>query len=318
MNPQNRADQVFESWLVDGPTRMPEHLVDSIVTQLEQTHQRKHSWLPGREQMNRMMVAVGGVAALALLAVVGLNFFGHGSGVGVQPTPTATPVATLSPTATPVPTLSPTATPAPSLLKAGVVNAGRYFTDVGGYRYTFTAPGDDWLDGIDGVNDLLTKGNNNGTSNFAAMWLWGPSDPTQVVWTQPCQWSGTGVTPGPTVNDLATAIAGLQGFETTQPTSVTVSGYAGEELQLTVPSGTILVAGQAQGCYQGQYVSWDGRYYQTAGETDDVRILDLNGARTLVITVQFPGTDAQTLTEQSQMFDALEIAPAPASPSPTP
>lgn len=296
MNPHNRADQAFESWLVDGPTRMPEHLVDSIVTQLEETHQRKHLWLPGREQMNRMMIAIGGVAAVALLAVVGFYFVGHGAGIGGQATPS----------------------PAPTLLQAGAVTPGRYFTDIEGYRYTFPVPGDGWQAATDGVNNLLTKGDITGTSNFAAMWLWGPSDPAQVVWTQPCQWSGTGVTPGPTVNDLATALDGLQGFQTTPVTNVSVAGYSGEELQLTVPAGTILVGGQAQGCYQGQYVSWDGRYYQTAGETDDVRILDLNGARTLIITVQFPGTDAQTLTEQTQMFDSLEISAAPASPSPTP
>ena len=195
---------------------------------------------------------------------------------------------------------------------------GRYFTDVGGYRYTFTVQGDGWQDGTDGVDNLLTKGDVTGTSNFVALWLWGQSDSSQVVWTQPCQWAGTGVTPGPTVNDLATAIAGLQGFETTQPTNVTVAGYSGEELQLTVPAGTSLVGGQAQGCAQGEYRSWDGRYYQTAGQKDDVRILDLGGARTLIMTSQFPGTDAQYLTEQSQMFDSLEIAPAPATPSPTP
>ena len=60
MNPHNRADQAFESWLVDGPTRMPEHLVDSIVTQLEEDTSAEARWLPGREQMNRMMVAVAG------------------------------------------------------------------------------------------------------------------------------------------------------------------------------------------------------------------------------------------------------------------
>ena len=311
MNPHNRADQVFESWLADGPTRMPEHLVDSIVSQLEQTHQRKHVWLPGREQMNRMMVAVGGVAAVALLAVVGLNLFGHGSGVGIQPTPTATPLATSSPTATPVPTSPPTA------LVGGTVATGRHFIDVQGYRYTFDVVGNDWQASIGSPDILVTKGAIDGSS-FAAMWLWGQSDPSQVVWTQACQWSGTGVTPGPAVSDLATAISGLQGFETTQPTNVTVSGYTGEEVQLTVPAGLTFAAGSAQGCPQGQYRSWDGRYYQTAGQKDDVRILDLGGVRTLIITSQFPGTDAQTLAEQSQMFDSLEIAPAPANPSPTP
>ncbi len=303
MNPQERADQAFESWLVDGPTRMPEHLVDSIVTQLEQTHQRKHLWLPGREQMNRMMVAVGGVAAIALLAVAGLYFVGRGGGIGGQATPAATPTLAPAPTVTPAPIPTPTPTPA-RLTAGGTLQPGRYFVDNQGYRYTFSISGNGWSAYVSGTDVIIQKGNEQG-SDFANLWLWGPTT-GQMVWGTACAWTGTSFTPGPSVDELASAIAGLTGFQTTQPTAVTVSGYSGKELKLTVPAGVSFGS-----CPQGEYRSWDGRYYQQTNQTDDVRVLDFDGTRTLIFTTRFAGTPATTLTEQATMFDSLEIAPVP-------
>jgi hypothetical protein len=291
MKPETRADQAFESWLADGPTRMPEHLVDSIVTQLEQTHQRKHLWLPGREQMNRMMIAVGGVAAVALLAVVGLYFVGRGSGIGSAPTPSPTPTA---------------------LPTSGAVVPGMYFADSFGYRYTFTISGQGWSSSSSAGNIIVVKGNESGT-DFAAMWLGWTTDPTQIVWGTACQWTGTGFTPGPSVDELANAIAGLSGFRSTQPTPVTVSGYSGKELKLTVPSNADLSSCAGETGVASEYRSWDGRYYQAAGQTDDLRILDLDGNRTLGFTSRFAGTPSVTLTEQADMFASLEIAPVPAA-----
>jgi hypothetical protein len=297
MNPQSRADQEFESWLVDGPTRMPGHLVDSIVTQLEQTHQRRHMWLPGREQMNRTMVAVGGVAAIALLAVAGLYFVGNRPGTGVAPSPT------------PVPTALPA---------SGTVVPGRYFADSFGSRYTFTISGNGWSADYNPGNIIATKGSEGGT-DFAAMWLGWWTDGTQIVWRTACQWTGTGYTPGPSVDDLASAIAGLSGFQSTQPTPVTVSGYSGKELKLTVPSNADLSSCDGETGVPSEYRSWDGRYYQAPGQTDDLRVLDLNGTRTLAFTSRFAGTSSATLTEQADMFASLEIAPVPGTaPTTTP
>ena len=288
MTPQNRADQAFESWLVDGPERMPEHLVDSIVTQLEQTHQRKHMWLPGREQMNRMMVAVGGVAAVALLAVVGLYFVGHGSGVGNGPTPSPTP--------------------APTALQAGDLMPGRYFTDSQGYRYTFTIPVTGWVALDPSTLHFGSLTNNPPDEGYFAVWGELPT-----LFSNACQWAGTTITPGPTVDDLANAIEGLSGFQSSTPTGVTVSGYQGKRLQVTVPSDVNFAS-----CENAQYHLWDGRWYQGVGQVDDIRILDLNGDRQHFFTSYLPATSQQTKSQLDQVAQSVEIAPAPATPSPTP
>ena len=285
MSRQFDVDRNLETWLTDGPTRMPEHMVSSIVTQLEETHQRKHLWLPGREQMNRMMVAVAGTAAIGLLAVVGLYFVGHGRGIGNQATPTDTP--------------SPTA------LGYGTVAPGRHFIDVQGYRYTFDVVGLGWRSEIRNPDVLVSKGS-VGFADLAEFDMAGTIDFTHMVWIQPCQWTGSSVTPGPGVDDLATALAGLHGFTATQPTDMTVGGYSGKRLQLTVPGDVVVTA-----CTLGEYRSWDGRNYQAPGQTDDVQILDIDGTRTMIYTTSIPGVAPETLVEMSHMFDSLEIAPTP-------
>ncbi len=41
--------------------------------------------------------------------------------------------------------------------------------------------------------------------------------------------------PGPTVDDLASALAALDGFESSPPADVAIRGYQGKRLRLTVP-----------------------------------------------------------------------------------
>jgi hypothetical protein len=82
------ADRVLEDWLAEGPSRLPDRVIDGIVRQLDEHQQRKHVWLPGRDRMNRLYLTVGGAAATVLLAAVGVAFFFAG---GMAPVPGVTP-----------------------------------------------------------------------------------------------------------------------------------------------------------------------------------------------------------------------------------
>jgi hypothetical protein len=100
------VDRALEEWLAEGPSQLPDRAIDRIVRQLDQTNQRKPSWLPGREPMNRMILAIGGVAAAIALTLVAFGmYFGLNTGapgVGGAPSPTPTVQPTVAPT--PVPT----------------------------------------------------------------------------------------------------------------------------------------------------------------------------------------------------------------------
>jgi hypothetical protein len=98
MNRDLNVDRALERWLAEGPSQLPDHVIDGIVRQLEETHQRRSTWLPRRDTMTRMLLSVGGVAAAVLIAVVGFAYFSGGAGpnIGGAPTPSPSPAPTFT------------------------------------------------------------------------------------------------------------------------------------------------------------------------------------------------------------------------------
>jgi hypothetical protein len=284
-------DRLLEGWFAEGPTELPDRVVDSILNQLDENEQRRPFWLLRRNRMSRMILAVGGIAAVVIAVVAGGWYIGRNTtGPGTVATPT----------------------PVLALPRTGVVAPGRYYLDIQGYRHTFNVVGQGWEAAVNYPDAILTKGD-IATSDFALLHFWGQLGTYQSVWTQPCQWTRTDITPGPAVADLATALSGLTGFTTTSPTDVMVGGHPGKELKLTIPQEIDFTS-----CDQGEYRSWDGRFYQEPGQTDDVRIFDVDGVRELLFTSYVAGTPSQSVDEMNQMVDSLEIAPWRAVPTTTP
>ncbi len=83
MTGQLNVDRVLEDWLAEGPDRLPDRVVQSTVAQLDDIKQRKSSWLPGSNLMNRIILT--GVAAAIVIAAVALTSFFRGPDVGVAP-----------------------------------------------------------------------------------------------------------------------------------------------------------------------------------------------------------------------------------------
>lgn len=193
-------------------------------------------------------------------------------------------------------TTSPPQTTTVLSVADGALPPGRYSTDVQGYRYTFTVSGSGWTSGGDAV---LQGDHDNDPPDFGGLFMWA-DDPG--LFTEPCQWQGTYVKPGSTAADLATALADLDGFEASEPTNVTVGGHQGKRLQLTVPADVNFAS-----CQDGQYRSFDGRWYQVPGQVDDIRVVDLDGSRRLIRTTYDPGTSAAVRTELEQLIDTMEI-----------
>ena len=92
MNKQFDFDQLLDSWLADGPSELPDQAVSRIVQSIDD-NERRLSWLPRRETMNRLVVAAGSVAAIVLVAVIGFGIVSGGgtSGPGAAPSPTPSP-----------------------------------------------------------------------------------------------------------------------------------------------------------------------------------------------------------------------------------
>ncbi|MGI8928299.1 MAG: hypothetical protein ACR2H0_02365 [Candidatus Limnocylindrales bacterium] len=111
MTTVDRFGSLLTDWLEDQPTRAPDQLLETVITDLHRTPQRAR-WqvafrripMLGSNQM-RLYLAVG---AVGLAAVIGFGLWAGRPDVSPGATPSP------SPTALPSPTLAPTASPSPA------------------------------------------------------------------------------------------------------------------------------------------------------------------------------------------------------------
>ena len=123
---------------------------------------------------------------------------------------------------------------------------------------------------------------------------------------------------GPSVDDLATALTQLEPFEVTAPpTDVTVAGYSGTHLELTVPDMELVPGGEDLfvGC-EDRLHSWiapvnGGPFggYSGPGQTEEFFILDVNGERLVLVKFDSPGSSPEDIAERDAMFDSIQIEP---------
>jgi hypothetical protein len=114
--------------------------------------------------------------------------------------------------------------------------------------------------------------------------------------------------PGPTVHDLAMALAAQPLRSGTEPAPIEVDGYAGEMVTIEVPVDADLTA-----CDDEEYGSWSSeehgaRGHQTAGERDEIMIVDVDGVRLTIDASTFPNSSKEDLAELRSVIDSIELA----------
>jgi len=125
---------------------------------------------------------------------------------------------------------------------------------------------------------------------------------------------------GPSVDDLATAMADLAPFRVTStPSDVNVDGYSGKHLAWIVPN--LPVEGpenelQFSGCVDGNLMSWDSNGhndpfygYTGPGYREEFWILDVQGTRLVIEAGRSAGSPSQNLAEQRAILDSIRIEP---------
>jgi hypothetical protein len=127
------------------------------------------------------------------------------------------------------------------------------------------------------------------------------------VYGHPCPSRGTLFQPGPSVNDLASALVDVPLRHATQPTDVTVDGYIGKSLEWSVPAD-IDFADCDPESDEDYFDSWTdtdggGRYQQGPGQVDRLWILDIDGARLVIDAFWMPSA---TSDEREQLLDVVE------------
>jgi hypothetical protein len=129
---------------------------------------------------------------------------------------------------------------------------------------------------------------------------------------------------GPSVNDLATALANLAPFRVTSPPKdVTINGYSGKHLELTVPDLPVEGEGDDRRftkCLGGNLKSWvaaidaaeegDAFYgYTGPGFREEFWILDVEGTRLMIVAGRSPGLPPEDLAEMRAILDSIRIEP---------
>ena len=115
---------------------------------------------------------------------------------------------------------------------------------------------------------------------------------------------------GPTVDDLATALAELPPFIVSSPAGdVTVDGYSGKRLELTVPEMDFA------DCVDDELISWDAPVlsYPFHGYLphliEEFSIVDVEGSRLVIVPNWTPDSSPEDIAELHAVLDSIQIEP---------
>lgn len=140
MTQRRDIDRLLDHWFSDGPTEVPDRVIEVVADRIERQSQRPAWRLQWKEfQLNTYLKPLAAVAAVVAVAVIGFTLISGPSRNGVGgPGPTAS----TSPTSRPSPTVapSPSATPGPSNAAVGNLAAGPGESRSFDYPFTYTIP----------------------------------------------------------------------------------------------------------------------------------------------------------------------------------
>ena len=262
-------------------------------------------------------VASGAITVVVAFAAVILAACG-GSVPGATgvPTPAETRVPSSAPT--PAATATPPVRNVWDLQPLGPLPPGAYFVDPDGNTFTklrvrYDVRADGWSQWT-------------GAAKFSAVGHVGVSITAVVNLVRDgCvehAWAAPPI--GPSVDDLVAGLTTLRPFEVTSaPSDVTVYGFRGKHLELTVPALPVERGGEGLrfvDCIDGRLKSWvawfdadepgDAFYgYTGPGYTEEMWILDVEGTRLMIAAERSPGSPPLDLAELDAILDSIQIEP---------
>lgn len=284
MSSERGVTRIVRSWLEEGPSFLPDRVIDAVEAELPVTPQRRAGWLARRFPiMNSSVLRLGiAAAAVVLVAFIGMRLLG-------SPSNTGGPAASASPSPTPEPLASATAEPTLGWL-SGAIEPGRHEVLVEGHSFSFAVEQPGWS-----------------TAAFPAMIIKGP--PTEQRWiaffnpfdqvsTDPC--TATAQTVGPTIDDFANAMTSIPGTDAEGPTDTTVGGLPAKLVVLTIHDD-IDCSPQSFWLY-GENSAYPNRLDSVMSAW----IVEVNGTR-YVFQSHHADTDAGAEQEIHQIIDSLEF-----------
>jgi hypothetical protein len=317
MNQHSDIDRILQTWMADGPTAIPDRVIDVVAVRIGVQHQRRTWPFQRRTNVTTPIKLVASLAAALVVAVVGYNLLPRQPDTGAS-TPRPSPSATATATA---PAATAPAASAPIPLSEGLLKAGRYR-----FQPLTTIPS------VSIVADIPS-----GWSGVPPWALIGPTTeepPSGLaigilaadgLFSDPCNWDvdGTGaitqpgdVVVGPTVDDLVAALRANAAYTSIDPPiPVTFGEVKGQELEIQLPAtdDNFLTCDKEQGDPNGRYFVFSGAdaglYAQGSNNRWRLFIVDAGGHRLIITILSYAGTPPTDLDAAQAIIESLEITP---------
>jgi hypothetical protein len=304
MNRTPDVELVLRDYFADDGLTAPDYILDVVEGRISR-QPRRGSWrLTWRLQsMSNTFKLAAGLVAVVLVAIVGYNLLPRQPGAGGQ----ATPIP--SRTAAPIPS-------APPLLTDGILAAGTYRLQPFSATMAIdaTVPDGGWIGGppsaIGGP-----RGESNGPNGVAVSFL-----TAQTIPSDPCHWDqdGSGSAPdegdvevGPTVDELAEALAASSAYESTTPVDATLGGFSGKRLDLQLspdPAGCDTFEGEEDKYFV--FGGLEGSYFAQGGANRwQITIVDVDGTRLIGVLLSYAETSSEDLSAAQEILDSVVITP---------
>jgi hypothetical protein len=283
-------DRSITTWLIaEAPERAPQRLVETSRERIRTTRQRR-AWGPAwRFPIMNVYAKLGiGVAALAIVAVVGLNLLNNSNG---QPVGGAVASPSVAPSSPPSTSPSPTT----RALSPGALDAERYRATHNGVSFSFVPPSARWRSAGASIETGINTGSAPEGPDFA--WINFPGIGT--VATDPCAGDGAPVG-GSSVDDLAAALRTIPGTTTEEPVDVTIGGLPGRLVTLTIDPDPP--------CPMEEFRLFGGRslYPNTVNSIIRIWITEVDGTR-WAIYADHSNLNQQNGLEIQQIIDSIQF-----------
>jgi hypothetical protein len=225
------TDQFLTAWFEDGPTRMPDRVLDVVAHRIGRERQRRQWRLPRRLFMNPYAKLAAAAAALVLVALVGYQLLPH-SGIGGPAAPTPAPTVAPTPSAAAIATIAPSATPFPCQddlpTCAGEFAAGTHTSALFRPAFTFSTPSG-WLNSLD--QSQLYEIDSAG-SDYLLLWS-GVAISQHTASCEPLVAKGL----GNRVQDWIDFVTTHPGITASKPVPVTMGAARGQAVDLSIKTG---------------------------------------------------------------------------------
>jgi hypothetical protein len=284
-------ERLLSHWLGDGPTEVPDRVIDVVADRIGRQSQRPAWRFPRRElHMTTYPRIAAGLAAVAIVAIGGIYLFGQPSGSGI-----GGPAATASPSPSPVST--PTASS--TLLSSFTFKP----------RVTVEAPAGWTVDGDDSRTFGLKPPEASGPGAGSILLMSGPFVSASDRDCEDRRAAGV----GESAAEVLSALAGDPRIVSTAAGAVNVGGRTAQAVDIKVAAGWTGTCAWSEGKPAVLLVmaTDQGPAYGTAGaEYARVILLDLGGeALAMIVSPAAGDTGTDSIDQAMPIVEAIQFMP---------